>query len=166
VQTFPDLSQEDWVNGGNTYALIKETPSFSDDLTKVWGAHTIKVGAFYEMVDNNQGNRFVTNGILSFDGGPAPNAVTNVQVGSPSNPTANLVLGNATGYQENNANPTGDLAYKTISEYVDDSWRVNKRLNVEVGFRFDHMGRWYDRGTAGLPVFSASKVATDFYAET
>ena len=164
VQTFPDLSQPDWVNGGNTYALIKETPSFSDDLTKVWGAHTIKVGAFYEMVDNNQGNRFVTNGILSFDGGPAPNAVTNVQVGSPSNPTANLVLGNATGYQENNANPTGDLAYKTISEYVDDSWRVNKRLNVEVGFRFDHMGRWYDRGTAGLPVFAASKVSTDFYA--
>jgi len=165
VQTFPDLAQPDWIGGSKGYTLIKETPTIADNLTKVWGAHTIKVGEFYEMVDNDQSNNtFYTNGTLKFDGPPALNAVTNVEIGSPNNPTANFVLGNATSYHENNADPVGDLAYKTISLYVDDSWRVNKKLNVEVGFRFDHLGRWYDRGTFGVPVFDAAKVATDFYA--
>jgi len=72
TQTFPDLSQADVFNGGNRFSLIKETPTIGDNLTKVWGAQTIKVGLFYEMVNNNQGNSFVTNGLLSFSGGPAP----------------------------------------------------------------------------------------------
>jgi Carboxypeptidase regulatory-like domain len=164
TQTFPDLSQADVFNGGNRFSLIKETPTIGNNLTKVWGAQTIKVGQFYEMVNNNQGNSFVTNGLLSFSGGPALNAVTNVEIGSPNNPTANFVLGNATGYTENNANPRGDLAYKTISFYVDDSWRASSRLNIEVGFRFDHIGRWYDRGGAGVPVFLPSMVRADFDA--
>jgi Carboxypeptidase regulatory-like domain len=162
-QTFPDFSQTNVFNNG-TYALIKETPSVYDNLIKVWHAHTVKLGAFYETVDNNQGNRNVTNGLLSFNGGPAPNAVTNIPVGSPNNPTANLVLGNVTGYVENSANPRSDLAYKTFSIYAADSWRITRRLNLEFGFRFDHNGRWYDRGTAGLPVFLPAKVANDFYS--
>ena len=164
VQTFPDLAQPDWIGGSRGYILIKETPTIADNLTKVWGAHTIKVGEFYEMVDNDQSNNtFNSNGTLKFDGPPALNAVSNVEVGSPNNPTANFVLGNATSYHENSADPVGDLAYKTFSTYADDSWRVNKRLNVEVGFRFDHMGRWYDRGGAGVPVFDAARVSNDFY---
>ncbi len=169
TQTYPDLGQPDWIGDyaaagdRDNYTLIKETPTIADNLVKVWGAHTIKVGEFYEMVDNDQSNNgLYANGTLRFDGPPALNAVSNVEVGSPNNPLANFVLGNATSYHENSADPVGDLAYKTFAPYVDDSWRVNKKLNIDVGFRFDQVGRWYDRGVNGIPVFDAAKVATDF----
>ncbi|HEX3436527.1 MAG TPA: carboxypeptidase regulatory-like domain-containing protein, partial [Pseudacidobacterium sp.] len=109
VQTFPDFSQQNIFTGSN-YPLLKEAASAYDNVTKVLGSHTLKAGFFYEMVNNDQGNFNTPNGTLSFNGAPANNAITGVQVGSPNNPTANFVMGNATGYSESNANPKGDMA--------------------------------------------------------
>jgi outer membrane receptor for ferrienterochelin and colicin len=61
--------------------------------------------------------------------------------GSPNNPLANMLLGNATSYTESSSNPTQDLASKVISFYADDSWKATKRLSVEYGIRFDPIGR-------------------------
>jgi hypothetical protein len=162
-QTFPDLSQQDIFTNG-AYNLIKPQPSLADNLVKVWGNHTLKLGAFYEMTDNNQGGFNTPNGTLGFGtgGNVNNNAVSGTPQGSPNNPLANFILGNATSYSESSSNPTQDLAYKVISAYADDSWKVRKRLSVEYGLRFDHMGRWYDRGDAGIPVFLPALVAANF----
>jgi hypothetical protein len=159
--TFPDFSQQD-IFAGSGYPLLKEAPSAYDNVIKVLGKHTIKTGVFYEMINNDQGGFNTPNGVYSFNGGPANNVVTGVETGSPNNPVANFVIGNASSYSENSANPRADEAYKTISVYGDDSWKVLKNFTFEYGIRFDHMGRWYDRGTAGIPVFSAAKVQSDF----
>jgi len=164
-QTFPDLSQQDIFTNG-AYSLKKPQPSLADNLVKVAGAHTIKLGVFYEMVDNNQGGFNTPNGNLGFGtgGNVLNNAVSGLPQGSPNNPLANLLLGNATSYNESSSNPNQDLAAKVMAFYADDSWKASKRLNVEFGMRFDHIGRWYDRGTAGIPVFLASRVASDYAA--
>ncbi|MGB6693450.1 MAG: carboxypeptidase-like regulatory domain-containing protein, partial [Terracidiphilus sp.] len=159
--TFPDFSQQD-IFAGSDYPLLKEAPSAYDNVIKVLGRHTIKTGVFYEMINNDQGGFNTANGVYSFSGGPANNVVTGVETGSPNNPVANFVIGNASSYSENSANPRADEAYKTISVYGDDSWKVLKNVTFEYGVRFDHMGRWYDRGTSGIPVFSAAKVQSDF----
>jgi hypothetical protein len=162
--TFPDFSQQD-IFAGSDYPLLKEAPSVYDNVIKVLGRHTIKTGVFYEMINNDQGGFNTANGVYSFNGGPAANIdPTKGEIGSPNNPLANFVLGNATSYSENSANPRADEAYKTISVYGDDTWKVLKNFTFEYGVRFDHMGRWYDRGTAGIPVFSAARVQTDFNA--
>lgn len=161
--TFPDFSQQD-IFAGNDYPLLKEAPSAYDNVIKVLGRHTLKAGVFYEMINNDQGNFNTPNGVYSFNGGPANNVVTGVHTGSPNNPTANFVMGSASSYSENNANPRGDMAYKTISFYGDDSWRITSRINLEYGIRFDHMGRWYDRGGSGVPVFLSARVRSDFNA--
>jgi len=161
-QTFPDFEQQDIFSGGTGYPLLKEAPSAYDNIVKVMGPHILKVGVFYEMVNNDQGNFNTPNGSLSFNKGFASNALTGLQVGSPNNPTANFVMGNATNYNESSSNPKGDMAYKTISFYADDTWKATKRLTLEVGLRFDHMGRWYDRGNVGIPAFFPDKVAGDF----
>jgi hypothetical protein len=160
-QTFPDHSQQDIFSNGS-YNLIKPMPSLEDNLIKVLGDHTLKTGVFYEMIDNNQGGFNTPNGSLSFNGTTANNAVTGQQQGSPNNPLANLLLGNASSYYENSSNPNQDIAYKVISFYLDDSWKATKRLNVEAGLRFDHIGRWYDRANSGIPVFLPARVANDF----
>lgn len=162
--TFPDFSTSDFFAGGS-YPTLKEAPSAYDNVIKVLGKHTVKTGVFYELVNNHQASSNAPNGIYSFNGGPQNNIVnpTN-ETGSPLNPTANFVLGNATGYSEQSFNPAQDLAYRTISFYGDDSWKITRRLNLEYGVRFDHLGRWYDRGTAGVPVFNADNVLADFGA--
>jgi hypothetical protein len=164
-QTYPDFSQGDqFTNGG--YQLVKPTTSLEDNLVKVWGAHTLKTGVFYEMTDNFQDGFGNPNGTLSFSagGGVNNNAVSGSPMGSPNNPLANMLLGNAVGFSQTSSNPPQDLAEKIISFYADDSWKATKRLSVEYGVRFDHIGRWYDRGPAGVPVFVPARVASDFAA--
>ena len=131
--TFPDFSQADiFEGGGGSFIVRKEMPSISDNLTKVWRCHTFKAGFFWERVGNFQGNYLFPNGIFSF-GGQNPNAVTGDLMGSPDNPTADFLTGIANNYNENNINPYNDIAYKTIAFYLNDSWKVTRKLTVTLG---------------------------------
>jgi len=163
--TFPDFSQQDIFESPNgKYLVRKEMPAFSDGVTKVAGTHTIKLGIYAENVGNIQGGSYSPNGALnSFSGGGKVynNLLTHAPLGSPNNPTANFLLGNVTGYAENNSAPVSDMAYQTLAFYGNDSWKVSKRFTAEYGFRFEHIGHWYDRGGDGLAVFLPSLVASD-----
>jgi hypothetical protein len=165
--TFPDFSQSDIFEGpGGKYLVKKEMPAFSDDITKVVKTHTLKAGIYAENVDNIQGaSGPAPNGNFgNFNGGGTVynNVLTGKPIGSPNNPTANFLIGNATNYNESNKAPVSDIAYQTFSFYGNDSWKASKRLNVEYGFRFDHIGHWYDRQGIGLAVFEPALVASDF----
>ena len=70
-------------------------------------------------------------------------------------------MGIATGYSENNASPVSDMAYQTFSVYANDTWKASKRLSLEYGVRFDHIGHWYDRQGNGMAVFIPSLVNSD-----
>jgi Carboxypeptidase regulatory-like domain len=161
--TFPDFSEPDiFENASGTYLVRKEMPAFADNLTKVWGTHTIKVGAYTENVGNIQGNENSPNGNISSFSGQNKNALTGQLIGSPKNPTANFLMGNITGYSENNAAPVSDMAYQTVSFYGDDTWKVSSRFTLQYGVRFDHLGHWYDRQHNGMAVFFPDLVASDF----
>jgi Carboxypeptidase regulatory-like domain len=162
--TFPDFSQQDIFEQGGKYLVRKELPAFSDGATKVVKTHTVKFGIYAENVGNIQGGSFSPNGNLSnFSGGGNvyKNVLTGQPIGSPNNPTANFIIGNVTGYAENNAAPISDMAYQTLSFYFNDSWKVSRRFSLEYGVRFEHIGHWYDRGDNGLAVFAPQLVASD-----
>ncbi|MDI3254892.1 MAG: carboxypeptidase-like regulatory domain-containing protein [Bacillota bacterium] len=158
AQTFPDISQPAFFGTTGSYPLRKAIPSFADNVTKVWRSHTFKLGAFTELVGNRQGVWSYPNGALSFGSSPESNNVAGSQVASgtkigSSNPTANLVMGIASAFSQNNYVPVQDMAYRTTAGYVMDNWHVNSRLNLNLGVRFDHIGRWYDRQGTGLAVW-------------
>ena len=160
-QTFPDFSQSDFFYPNGAYTVRKEMPSFADNFTKVWGSHTVKMGAFTENVDNLQDPFSDLNGTFTFSG-ENPSIVTGNDLGSANNPLANFLMGAASGYNEWNKSPMQDLAYQDTSFYVDDSWKVNSRLSVEIGSRFDHVGHWYDRQQTGIAVFEPERVLSDY----
>jgi hypothetical protein len=162
-QTFPDFSQQDIFEPTGKYTVRKEMPMFEDDFTKVWGTHTIKVGAFTENVSNVQGSFSNINGQLSFNGAGNPDVLTGTNIGG-KNPTANFFTGIATGYSEQNASPVESLAFQTISFYLDDSWKATRRLTIEAGLRFEHIGHWYDRDGVGNAVWIPGLVASDYAA--
>ena len=155
--SFPDFSQASiFDNPPGKYAVRKEAPQFSDTLTKVWGAHTVKMGAFTQNTDNYQ-STFSTNqdGSLTFAGGQNRNLITGNQLGS-SNRVANFTMGILSGYTENNASPIADTAYQATAVFVSDNWRTTRRLTLELGARIEHIGHWYDRQHIGMAVFYPS----------
>lgn len=163
TNTFPDFSQADiFEDPVGVYEVRKEVPAFSDTFTKVWGAHTIKLGAYTQNTGNIQSNDGTNiNGDIS-GFGQATNPFSGRLTGSPQNPVANFIIGNLTGYSENSAAPISDMAYQATAVYLDDSWRFNSRLNFEFGARIEHVGHWYDRQGIGMAAFFPDRVLSDW----
>jgi hypothetical protein len=162
--TFPDFSQGDDYEPSGVYQVRKEVPSFADNFTKVFGAHTLKIGAFTQNTSNYQGGGQQMNGALTYGGGHPNPFLGLTSVGSPNNPTANFVMGSLTGYNEANKSPNSDMAYQVTSVYLNDNWKASNRLSLEIGARIEHVGHWYDRTGVGMAVFYADRVASDFYS--
>lgn len=162
--SFPDFSQSSiFENPPGQYAVRKEAPQFNDVLTKVWGAHTVKLGGFTQNTDNFQSTfNSYQDGNLTIRAGQNPDIITGNQLGSPHNPTANFVMGILSGYSENNSSPIADTAYQATAFFADDTWKVSRRLTLELGARVEHVGHWYDRDHIGMAVFYPDRVLPDF----
>jgi hypothetical protein len=165
-ETFPDFSQDSiFENPPGMYGVRKEAPQFSDTLTKVWGAHTIKLGGFTQTTDNWQStySSYLDGDISNFSG-QNPDLVNkgNGLIGSPHNAVANFVSGIASGYTENNSAPIQDFAYQATAAFVDDTWKAAKRLTLDLGIRMEHVGHWYDRDGVGVAVFYPLRVQADY----
>jgi hypothetical protein len=136
--------------GGNSQGLYadKYMPSASDTLTKVWGTHTLKAGAFWEWIRNAQPGNDTTNGQL---------VVYNGNSNTFGNEYADLLYGNLYSYTEANKNRVNDIAYNTYEGFVQDSWKVSRRLTLELGIRFTHFQPWIDREGFGYSIFNYSQ---------
>jgi hypothetical protein len=176
--TFPDFSQASiFENPPGQYGVRKEAPQFSLTLTKVWGRHTLKAGAFTQTTDNWQSTfSEYTDGNLSFSAGqqqdvfnngnnvngPGGAKINNGVIGSPFNATAAFVNGIGSNYSENNSAPIADLAYMSTAVFFDDTWKATNHLTAEFGMRVEHVGHWYDRDKVGMPVFYPGRVLQDY----
>ncbi len=171
AESFPDISQPAFYTPSGVYPTKKAVPSFADNVTKVWKSHTFKMGGSTELVGNDQGTWSFPEGIFSFGTEPMPNVVAGSTVGKTTsnpngwigsyNPTANLAMGISSSFNQNSYMPVQDMAYRTTSAYLMDDWHVRRRLNVNVGMRWDHIGRWYDRQGVGMAVWMPQLYATD-----
>jgi hypothetical protein len=139
--------------GGPSAGLYadKWLPSASDTVSKVWGTHTTKFGVFWEHIRNSQPGNDNTNGQATVWSGNS-NTV--------GNEYADLLLGNLNGYTESNFNRVNDISYTTFEGFAQDSWKVNKRVTLELGIRMTHFTPWADNLGYGYSVFNAANVKT------
>ncbi len=137
-------------NGG-AFGGLKSDPAIYDNLSKVAGTHTMKFGFYWDSNGNQQSSGQAINGTYDFEtyGGT-----------STGNVYADLLLGRAAGYSQASAIPVDNLSYHQYSVYAQDSWKMNKRLTVNYGIRFDHEGQWYDN-YGGVAVFSLDNYAVN-----
>jgi hypothetical protein len=122
--------------------------SAANNITKVAGTHTMKVGFYYEHVTNNQPGSGNSNGLMEL----APWGGN-----STGNTFADLLLGRVTQYGETSKNVLHNIAYNLVEGYVQDSWKLRPRFTLDAGVRVSYIGPWYDREGRGLAAFDRSK---------
>lgn len=135
------------IGGSDGLFAKKYMPSITDNLTKVWGTHTLKFGFYFEYTINNQPSNNNANGRFVQAGWAG---------GSSGNPYADLLGGFAGQYTETNKDVLHNEAYKQTEFFAQDSWKVTRRLSVDYGLRFSHLGNWYDREGNGFAVFNSA----------
>ena len=64
------------------------------------------------------------------------------------------------GYQETSFNRINDISYNTYEGFVQDSWKVSRRLTLELGLRATHFQPWIDRLGYGYSIFDYSKYSS------
>jgi hypothetical protein len=136
---------------GNSYSR-KVSVDFGDNFTEVYKQHTVKIGFYFERTANNQRSTtgptqgsFAEYGLYGTWPVPiSPGSTTYRNISAPQSTISNFEQGELNAYGQQSGNPITDLNYLAIDGYVTDSWKVNRKLTLTAGVRFDHLGPWTD----------------------
>ena len=169
----------DFTTGG--LFLHKFTPAISDNLTKVWGKHTVKFGGFGQRVTNNQSNHSQANGVIQDywygaagswftsykgfypDGSPAYDGTGHFNSG---NSLANFFEGQIQDFHQESFTPHTNIYYWNMEGFAQDSWRVSNSVVLTYGLRLTHEGAWTDSYGRGAAVWEPNLIATAANATT
>jgi hypothetical protein len=152
------MDQPDLFSTGG-FPTQKISYSVGDVVTKVYRTHTFKGGFRFEKNGNLQADYIFPNGEVSYDS-TIRNGLAGYKIGT-GNPVANLLMGISSGYQETNKLPTYDLDNKNYSFFGQDDWKITRRLTLNIGARFERLGRWYDNTNQGLAVWLPGRFQSD-----
>ena len=111
--------------------------SFIDNVSKIYGTHTFKMGIYYEHTESIQNATTLVHGSISF------NTDGNNPLDS-NNSYANALLGNYDSYAEATAWPHGDYLFTNTEWFFQDTWKVKHNLSLDYGVRFTHDPPQYD----------------------
>ena len=165
----------------NQVHVKKEVPDIQDTVSYVRGPHFFKAGMYYEkgiyngLADfgaypqgqytfNPQNNYYDYNGPVGqaaqFSSCQNPSPLGNSRnsgasyLGACINPNALMYQGFADSFTQTNFSPIVNMQYQTIAGFVNDSYKLNHRVTLQLGLRFEHLGPWVDRHNNGLATFS------------
>jgi Carboxypeptidase regulatory-like domain len=155
---------------GSGIGAYDDTLSFTPSLSKIMGSHTLKVGGEFRLLRNNYFQSNIPAGLYQFDAGmTAPNPKNSPGAAFSTTCTGNpapLVCGGGQGFasfllgygQDNNSSvvtPTRMATQiKYFALYAGDTFRVTRKLTVNLGARVDLQGDWterFDRQVVLLP---------------
>jgi hypothetical protein len=131
------LGDPGWHNWGKDYGL-------TENMTWIKGAHSLKFGVFLNLDNKAQTGNWGMEGSVNF----APSASMPNDTG---NGLANLMLGNFNNYTQQSGAVFPYFRFWEADAYVQDSWKVSKRLTVELGLRVPHMVPTYTVYRNGTP---------------
>jgi hypothetical protein len=134
--------------GNAEYYNANDIWSIQDNFSKVVSGHSIKGGIYWEFNKKLQPGGANYRGVYNF-GHDANNPL------STGNGFANALLGNFTQYQETSKRTVFDVQYYNFEFYVQDNWRVNRRLTLDYGVRFYHQTPQVDKNLT-FALFNAS----------
>ncbi len=129
--TFGGVSQAATINleGRFPFFGTHKILTISDNLTNTRGAHTLKAGVYVDRIWRNASNPVAFNG--SFDFAQNANNPFNTQ-----HAFANAAAGVFNAYSEATSRPLPFYRVSNIEWFVQDNWKVRRRLVLDYGMRF------------------------------
>jgi hypothetical protein len=131
------LGDPGWHNWGKDYAV-------TENISWVHGSHSFKFGAFYNRDNKAQTGTWAMEGNINFNGNSTMSLDTN-------NGLANMMLGNFQSYSNASGAVFPYFRFWEFDLYAQDSWKVSKRLTIDLGLRFVHMAPTYTVVRGGTP---------------
>jgi hypothetical protein len=120
-----EISSWPWHNIADDYQI-------RDDISLTRGAHQIKFGGSWALYKKVQDLFGQTQGGFNFDGT------------FTGNDFADFLLGDAKSYQELAVQDSGHWNNVSWAAYVQDNWRVNRKLTLNLGLRWDGVPHTYE----------------------
>src|SRR5579863_6916850 len=120
-----EISSWPWHNKADDYQI-------RDDLSWTKGAHQLTFGFSWALYKKTQDLFGQTQGGLTFDGT------------FTGNDFADFLLGDSKQYQELAVQDHGQWNNVSWASYVQDNWRVNRKLTVNLGLRWDGVPHTYE----------------------
>jgi hypothetical protein len=123
---------------GTPFRNFNHTYDITDNMTKVMGAHTIKAGIYLHKSLKDQTAFTSVNGDIWFDNDTANPNDTNWAF-------SNGLMGNFQRLAQSNRVLNGQYRSWNVEWFLQDNWRVNKKLTLDYGLRFYIIQPQYDR---------------------
>ncbi len=120
-----EISSWPWRNKADDYQI-------RDDVSLTKGAHQLKIGGSWALYKKTQDLFGQTQGGFGFDGTFS------------GNDFADFLLGDAKSYQELAVQDAGQWNNVSWAAYVQDNWRVSRKLTVNLGLRWDGVPHTYE----------------------
>jgi hypothetical protein len=135
-QTSPSVS----INGS---PFFQQIPSFNviDNVTKVWGKHTIKGGFYMYRATAYNTPQSPAQASVDYTSSLGTNANFPLDSGDPF---ANALLGVFTSYTQASQKVETNSVYNTLEWYVQDTWRVTPHFTLDYGLRLSYLGPVHD----------------------
>ncbi|ADW70818.1 TonB-dependent receptor [Granulicella tundricola] len=111
---------------------VNNTYYVSDGFSRVFGAHTVKVGAQFHEEQVNEHPNATFNGTFNINGTETGSAYADLLLGTPSN------------YTQSSGQPFY-LRNHYLGVYAQDSWRVRNDLTLNLGIRWDVVEPWSEK---------------------
>lgn len=108
-----------------------------DNVSKVWGPHVLKAGLYIQRSRKDQTSFANSNGDIGF-GDDASNPL------DTGFGFANMAAGVYTTFNQASGYFTGQYRYTNVEWYLQDTWKVNRRLTLDFGMRFQWIQPQYD----------------------
>ena len=120
------------------------TIEFVDDVTKTLGPHTFRFGADVRLTQayNNQSNS--ASGQFNFSTAQTASGTNTTVASGTGNTYASFLLG-AVGNASSQTALGTDFRQHEYAAYVQDDWRLNNRLTVNAGLRYDLQMQAHER---------------------
>ena len=131
---------------GAARSLLSPTTDInaSDTITLVSGNHTFKTGLSVTRNRIDQNARTVYAGQVDFN--------TGGNTRTSNNSFADALLGNFRTYSEQALDPMGFFRFTQTEAFVADSWKVNRKLSLELGVRYQY----------GQPIYTQANNLANF----
>jgi hypothetical protein len=134
----PDVSVAGYANfKGPAFALHSPSTDaqIADSISWIHSPHIIKAGFVMIRDRVDQNGRPSYTGNLNFNSSGNPNTT--------GNSLADMLLGNFRTYSEASADPMGFFRFSQPGAFIQDSWRVSRKLSLDFGLRWEWLQPWY-----------------------